>query len=175
MFPPATVCKPYPIIFLLLLVILLARKPFLPQASRDGGGKRKKKRKKNSNCADLSSCTVIGTVFLPKDSGVNSARCVNPFQGQVKVAETGGATIMKVVAFFQVLSSSAIPALRHSHSGPILLLSDKLYYTNSRSGAPLNCSVHWLTVHAYCAGSMVKFKLGWRIREKKGGAFYDIC
>lgn len=81
MFPPATVCKPYPIIFLHLLAILLA-------GSQDRGGrtppKKQKQKKKQSNSADLFSCTVIGKMFLSKDSALTLVAASSPFKAKLK-------------------------------------------------------------------------------------------
>lgn len=112
--------------------------------------------------------------FSSQGQRVNSCSCVIPVQGQVKVAETGGATIMRE----RLLPSSrfwlglrrAVYFCHLRHSRPGLF-----YYPVINFITPIaEVALFWtalcggLTVRAYCADSMVKFKLGRRIRKKRG-------
>lgn len=52
----------------------------------------------------------------------------------------------------------------HTHSCAILSLSEKLFFKSQKQIFFQVWTASWIGLHAYCAGSMVKFKLGWLVK-----------
>lgn len=115
--------------------------------------------------------------------------CVILFQGQVKAAETGGATIMKERLLFssrlrlhvwnvvylcqQYTEHPPNPFMRYSITQWNTFLFFFFLNAESKYSGWSALPGPWVGLHAYCAGSMVKFKLGWLV--KLSGAFSNVC